>query len=151
MSATLKSSKKSENQWKVATNNNPNIIATLVAQSYRAYIVWADPHNEPFYLRPLSQAVDGRYMVARNPESLYRVYSFLYFRSCHTIFLAVGIPQKNIKKIRYTYSPGLDGNEVALGISPVPVEARRVCRRFHWVCGRLIETQSPDCSQGWIE
>ena len=59
MSATPESSKKSENQWKVATNNKPHIIATLVAQSHRAFTVWADPHNEPFYLRPLSQAVDG--------------------------------------------------------------------------------------------
>ena len=98
MSATLKSSKKSENQWKVATDNNPNIIATLVTQSYRAYNLWADPHNEPFYLRPLSQAVDGRCMVACNPESLHRVYSFLYFRSCYTIFLAVGIPRKKKRK-----------------------------------------------------
>lgn len=60
MPATLESSKKSENRWKAATNNKPHIIATLVAQGFRAFTVWADPHNEPFYLRPLSQAVDGR-------------------------------------------------------------------------------------------
>ena len=55
--------------------------------------VWADPHNEPLYLRPLSQAVDGRYMVASNRGSRHHVYSFLYFRSCHTVLLAVGIPK----------------------------------------------------------
>ena len=60
MPATLESSKKSENRWKAATNNQPHIIAALVAQSFRTFTVWTDPHNEPFYLRPLSQAVDGR-------------------------------------------------------------------------------------------
>ena len=60
MSAILKSSKESEKRWKAATINKPHIIATLVAHSHRAFTVWADPHNKPFYLRPLSQAVDGR-------------------------------------------------------------------------------------------
>lgn len=43
----------------MTTDNNPNIILTLVAQSHRAHNVWADPHNESFYLPPVSQAIDG--------------------------------------------------------------------------------------------
>ena len=47
-------------QGKMATDNNPNIIVTLVARSHRAYEAWADPHNEPFYIPPKSHARDGR-------------------------------------------------------------------------------------------
>lgn len=42
------------------TDNNPDIILTLVAQCHRAHEVWADPHNESFYIRPLSQTNDRR-------------------------------------------------------------------------------------------
>ena len=60
MSTALDNNDMPKNLWKAATDNNPNIIATLVADTYRAGTVWADPHNAPFYLHPLSQAVDGR-------------------------------------------------------------------------------------------
>lgn len=44
----------------MATDNNPNIIVTLVARSHRAHEAWADSHNEPFYIPPKSHARDGR-------------------------------------------------------------------------------------------
>lgn len=39
--------------------DDPNIIVTLVARTHRAYQVWADPHNESFYLAPVSPATNG--------------------------------------------------------------------------------------------
>ena len=45
-------------QREMATNNNPNIIVTLVARSHRACDAWADPHNEPFYIPPKSPGRD---------------------------------------------------------------------------------------------
>lgn len=50
----------SKDQWKAATGNNPNIIVTLVGRNFRTNAVWADPHNESFYLPPWSQATHGR-------------------------------------------------------------------------------------------
>ena len=49
-----------EKQCEMATNNNPNIIVTLVARSHRASDAWADPHNEPFYIPPKSPGRDAR-------------------------------------------------------------------------------------------
>ena len=43
----------------MTTDNDPNIILTLVAHGHRATDVWADPHNNPFYIPPFSQAVNG--------------------------------------------------------------------------------------------
>lgn len=60
----------SRNQWKVATGNDPNIIVTLVGRNFRTHAVWADPHNEPFYLPPWSQATHGRPReVINNPNN----------------------------------------------------------------------------------
>ena len=51
---------KHEKQCEMATNNNPNIIVTLVARSHRACDAWADPHNKPFYIPPKSPGRDQR-------------------------------------------------------------------------------------------
>ena len=45
-----------KNQYKVGTDNDPNIIVTLEAHSSRACTFWADPHNESFYIAPICQA-----------------------------------------------------------------------------------------------
>ena len=57
----------------MATNNDPNVIVTLVAHGHRAHDVWADSHNESFYLPPLSQAVneDLREVVV-SPDDVFR-------------------------------------------------------------------------------
>lgn len=44
----------------MTTDNDPNMILTLVAHGHRATDVWADPHNKSFYLPPVSQAVNGK-------------------------------------------------------------------------------------------
>ena len=43
-------------QYKLATDNDPNIIVTLISQGHRTGTVWAHPCNESFYLPPLCQA-----------------------------------------------------------------------------------------------
>ena len=43
-------------QYKLATDNDPNIIVTLISQGHRTGTVWAHPYNESFYLPPLCQA-----------------------------------------------------------------------------------------------
>ena len=48
----------SQSDWKSATNNNPNIIVTLVPRTDEASRAWADSHNAPFYIPPKSQASD---------------------------------------------------------------------------------------------
>ena len=55
---SLSDSNMPQSEWKAATNNNPNIIVTLLPRSFRAYDAWADPHNAPFYIHPDSQATD---------------------------------------------------------------------------------------------
>ena len=43
-------------QCKLATDNDPNIMVTLIPQGHRTNTVWAHPHNKLFYLPPLCQA-----------------------------------------------------------------------------------------------
>lgn len=43
----------------MTTDNDPNIILRLEAHGHRAHNLWAHPHNEAFYLPPLSEATNG--------------------------------------------------------------------------------------------
>ncbi len=50
------SSKMSAELYKAETDNDPNVVVTLVAHGHRTLHMWADPQNGSFYIPPLSQA-----------------------------------------------------------------------------------------------
>ena len=49
----------STKRYKIATNNNPDIIVTLVADGYRALQMWENTYNESRYISNSSQATNG--------------------------------------------------------------------------------------------
>ena len=60
-------------QYKLATDNDPNVMVTLISQGHRTGIVWAHPHNEPFYLPPLCQATsEVPWETEVDPKDLFR-------------------------------------------------------------------------------